>query len=314
MRAFAAGETDVLVATTVIEVGIDVAQRDRDGDRGRRALRRLPAAPAARPGRARRASLAVLAVRRRGGRDWRGGGCGRWRRSATASSSPRSTSACAARARSSAPARSGLPRFAVAELPEDAPTLLAARDEVLALLRAPRLARRSRPRPAARRRPPPLRRRRRRPDPALGPPGHALRPFGGIPRQRTNARRLRMRVIAGELQGQSLVAPRGWKVRPTSDRVREAIFSALGERVDGRRRPRPLLRHRRAGDRGALARCRRARSWSTATPGRRSATSSGSGWASAPSWSAPTSGAGSGQVSAAAAGGEVRSRLRRRPL
>lgn len=40
-----------------------------------------------------------------------------------------------------------------------------------------------------------------------------------------------MRVIAGELRGQSLVAPRGWKVRPTSDRVREAIFSALGERV-----------------------------------------------------------------------------------
>jgi 16S rRNA (guanine966-N2)-methyltransferase len=40
-----------------------------------------------------------------------------------------------------------------------------------------------------------------------------------------------MRVIAGELGGQRLVAPRGWKVRPTSDRVREAIFSALGERV-----------------------------------------------------------------------------------
>lgn len=38
-----------------------------------------------------------------------------------------------------------------------------------------------------------------------------------------------MRVIAGELKGQSLVAPRGWKVRPTSDRVREAIFSALGD-------------------------------------------------------------------------------------
>ncbi len=42
-----------------------------------------------------------------------------------------------------------------------------------------------------------------------------------------------MRVIAGELGGQTLVAPRGWKVRPTSDRVREAIFSALGERVVG---------------------------------------------------------------------------------
>jgi len=38
-----------------------------------------------------------------------------------------------------------------------------------------------------------------------------------------------MRVIAGELGGQRLVAPRGWKVRPTSDRVREAVFSALGE-------------------------------------------------------------------------------------
>lgn len=44
-----------------------------------------------------------------------------------------------------------------------------------------------------------------------------------------------MRVIAGELKGQRLVAPRGWKVRPTSDRVREAIFSALGDRVAGAR-------------------------------------------------------------------------------
>jgi len=42
-----------------------------------------------------------------------------------------------------------------------------------------------------------------------------------------------MRVIAGELKGHTLVAPRGWKVRPTSDRVREAIFSALGARVEG---------------------------------------------------------------------------------
>lgn len=41
-----------------------------------------------------------------------------------------------------------------------------------------------------------------------------------------------MRVIAGELKGQRLVAPRGWRVRPTSDRVREAVFSALGE-VEG---------------------------------------------------------------------------------
>jgi 16S rRNA (guanine(966)-N(2))-methyltransferase RsmD len=40
-----------------------------------------------------------------------------------------------------------------------------------------------------------------------------------------------VRVIAGDLKGQRLVAPKGWKVRPTSDRVREAIFSALGDRV-----------------------------------------------------------------------------------
>jgi 16S rRNA (guanine966-N2)-methyltransferase len=44
-----------------------------------------------------------------------------------------------------------------------------------------------------------------------------------------------MRVIAGELKGHQLVAPRGWKVRPTSDRVREAVFSTLGERVEGAR-------------------------------------------------------------------------------
>jgi 16S rRNA (guanine966-N2)-methyltransferase len=44
-----------------------------------------------------------------------------------------------------------------------------------------------------------------------------------------------MRIIAGELKGRRLVAPKGWKVRPTSDRVREAIFSALGDRVEGAR-------------------------------------------------------------------------------
>ena len=38
-----------------------------------------------------------------------------------------------------------------------------------------------------------------------------------------------MRVVAGELGGRPLLAPRGWKVRPTSDRVREAVFSALGD-------------------------------------------------------------------------------------
>jgi 16S rRNA (guanine966-N2)-methyltransferase len=43
-----------------------------------------------------------------------------------------------------------------------------------------------------------------------------------------------MRIVAGELGGRRLVAPRGWRVRPTSDRVREAIFSALGDIEDAR--------------------------------------------------------------------------------
>jgi 16S rRNA (guanine(966)-N(2))-methyltransferase RsmD len=43
-----------------------------------------------------------------------------------------------------------------------------------------------------------------------------------------------MRVIAGALGGRKLVAPRGSGTRPTSDRVREALFSALGS-VEGDR-------------------------------------------------------------------------------
>ena len=38
-----------------------------------------------------------------------------------------------------------------------------------------------------------------------------------------------MRVIAGEYGGRELVAPRGRSTRPTSDRVREALFSILGD-------------------------------------------------------------------------------------
>ena len=38
-----------------------------------------------------------------------------------------------------------------------------------------------------------------------------------------------MRVVAGEFGGRRLQAPRGRATRPTSDRVREALFSILGE-------------------------------------------------------------------------------------
>ena len=55
MDRFRAGELDVLVATTVIEVGVDVAQRDGDGGARRRPVRDRPAPPAPRPGRAGRA-------------------------------------------------------------------------------------------------------------------------------------------------------------------------------------------------------------------------------------------------------------------
>lgn len=37
-----------------------------------------------------------------------------------------------------------------------------------------------------------------------------------------------MRVIAGSLRGHPLRAPRGMETRPTTDRVREALFSILG--------------------------------------------------------------------------------------
>ncbi|MCW2962138.1 MAG: rsmD [Thermoleophilia bacterium] len=41
-----------------------------------------------------------------------------------------------------------------------------------------------------------------------------------------------MRIVAGTFRGRRLAAPRGRDVRPTSDRVREALFSILGD-LDG---------------------------------------------------------------------------------
>jgi ATP-dependent DNA helicase RecG len=134
MRAFAAGETDVLVATTVIEVGIDVANatvmviegaerfgvsqlhqlRGRVGrgehpsqcllfaeQAGELAQRRLRAVESERDG----FKLAEVDLALRGEGEILG------------------------------TRQHGLPRFAVASLPEDAATMLAARDEVLRLLK-----------------------------------------------------------------------------------------------------------------------------------------------------------------------------------
>jgi 16S rRNA (guanine966-N2)-methyltransferase len=42
-----------------------------------------------------------------------------------------------------------------------------------------------------------------------------------------------VRIIAGELRGRRVRAPRGMATRPTSDRVREALFNVLAPRMKG---------------------------------------------------------------------------------
>ena len=44
-----------------------------------------------------------------------------------------------------------------------------------------------------------------------------------------------MRIIAGRWRGRRLRAPAGRRVRPTAERVREALFSAIADRVEGAR-------------------------------------------------------------------------------
>jgi 16S rRNA (guanine(966)-N(2))-methyltransferase RsmD len=44
-----------------------------------------------------------------------------------------------------------------------------------------------------------------------------------------------MRIITGKARGARLKAPKGLSTRPTSDRVKESLFSILGGRVAGRR-------------------------------------------------------------------------------
>jgi 16S rRNA (guanine966-N2)-methyltransferase len=46
---------------------------------------------------------------------------------------------------------------------------------------------------------------------------------------------MRLRIVAGELGGRYIEAPRGRRTRPTSERVREAWFNALADRLPGAR-------------------------------------------------------------------------------
>src|SRR5512132_1128182 len=42
-----------------------------------------------------------------------------------------------------------------------------------------------------------------------------------------------LRIIAGTFKGRRLVAPRGFATRPVPDRVKQALFDWLGQRLDG---------------------------------------------------------------------------------
>ncbi len=134
MEAFAAGATDVLVATTVIEVGIDVPNAtvmviegaERYGISQLHQLR-------GRVGRGEHASCCLLFPED-------AGALARQRLKAVERESDGFKLAevdlsLRGEGEVLGTRQHGLPRFAVAELPEDTPTLLAARDEVLALLR-----------------------------------------------------------------------------------------------------------------------------------------------------------------------------------
>ena len=136
MRAFAAGELDVLVATTVIEVGVDVPERHRDDRAGRRPVRRLPAAPAARPGRPGLGAPGSACWSPRRPRARRPGSG--WTRSPpprTVSGSPSSTWSSAARATCWAPPSPGRrSHLRLLSLLRDAELIRDARAEAIALV------------------------------------------------------------------------------------------------------------------------------------------------------------------------------------
>ena len=134
MAAFSSGETDVLVATTVIEVGVDVPNAtlmlvegaERFGVSQLHPLR-------GRVGRGEHASVCLLFG------DAKGGMAQRRLRAVERERDGFKLAEVDLSLRGEGEIlgtrQSGLPRFAVADLPDDTPTLVAAREEVLALLR-----------------------------------------------------------------------------------------------------------------------------------------------------------------------------------
>jgi 16S rRNA (guanine966-N2)-methyltransferase len=41
-----------------------------------------------------------------------------------------------------------------------------------------------------------------------------------------------MRIVAGRFRGTTLATPKGYEIRPTSDRVRESIFNILSHGIE----------------------------------------------------------------------------------
>lgn len=58
---------------------------------------------------------------------------------------------------------------------------------------------------------------------------------GSIARKPGSSKLFSVRIIAGEHRGRRLESPPGRGTRPMLDRVREALFATIGERVDGAR-------------------------------------------------------------------------------
>ena len=210
MRAFAAREIDVLVATTVVEVGVDVPERHGDGRHGRRPVRRQPAAPAARPRRPREARRALPAGHR--------GADGVAHRAAARRRRRHLRRLRAGPPRPRDPARGRRPR----------------RRAVRHAARASGCSRCSRTRSSS---PPPAPRPPRCWRPSAGSPTTRASPPRSPPWPPTSARtgwRRRdhhpmTRLISGVAGGRRLKVPRTG-VRPTGDRAREALFNSLEAR------------------------------------------------------------------------------------
>ena len=240
MAAFAAGGADVLVATTVIEVGVDVPNatvmlvegaerfgisqlhqlRGRIG-RGEHASVCLLFGPKQSP-RLRAVERDVRRLRARAGRP-RAARRGRDRRDAPVGARAVSSSRGCPRTPRSSRRRACTPRRCFDADPELEPSPSTPCSPT-------RWTRRT-AKPSC------SRCRREGADPSTLRSGAQMDP---PPRGR------RMRVVAGTYGGRRLVAPPGDATRPTSDRVREALFSVLGASVERRARARPLRRLGRA--------------------------------------------------------------------